>query len=291
MAGDKVSISHRLNSKELREFRLRLLRNVLPFHRQSDGFGLYALQVNNFDEVFETGMMSMPTKNNVVLHIPIPMYYQRKLFYDLQRDFRDELCWRLNDYGKEYKLHHLLKSLDFISVRFKDWYDNLRNGVLPLSDELRAKYTALVDSIMFNRTWRDFGAYLLCYRGRVNSPEGAEPSIYGMPCMVEDLETWLPKIVFDGNFDFRRPKWLYNLHSLDIKPLCDYYNRHTVSPVIDNYDDFYKYFVISQDSDDRFRGFDDLFSIYSDSLVQYNILKNDAYFRKLRLKELMKQNV
>ena len=63
------------------EFR-RFKNQVLPFHFQSVGFGLSALQKIDLDDIFRFNALPLPFLNKgFTAYIPLPLYYKRKMFY------------------------------------------------------------------------------------------------------------------------------------------------------------------------------------------------------------------
>lgn len=162
-------------------------RNMNQFHRQSHHFGEAFYLYNDPDKVLETGMISMPDKNNIVKHIPLPSYYSRKIFYNLVRDFEGRLKWEINDIGVRYKLSHMLKSIDLFVKKFQDWLVNMKNknmslevgyiddeGHRWLQHEVDEWYRDNIDkfeNLLNGRDIKEFVIYLLCYKGRIKSQE------------------------------------------------------------------------------------------------------------------------
>lgn len=278
---NRISIvMHRLHDDEWyesdrgKEFVKKLKRQMCQFHRQSQGFGIAALlpQYCNFDEVFETGMMTMEDSKSIKKHIPIPGYYSRKLFYDLIKDFDGHARWELNELGLKFKYVHLMKSFDIMTVRFEDWYKNLRiyclqsfdfveecddNGKIvkrhPSSDEVDKYYNDIknrVDEIMKDRTWKDYVYYLLCYKGRIKTPEQVRRESKGI-YRVDDMYT----IVYRGFTkidDIPQDKIIYNYAH------CCYKKK------------FGDKFVTDKDLGDKYSGFDyhaQSFTNWADNMV------------------------
>lgn len=99
---DPVSPDYWLEKEEARRERLKLLRMVNQFHRQSQHFGESALGDLDLNQLFRDGCLYMPDKKGVKIPIPFPTYYKRKLFYDLI-EFNGSRYWVLNELGQQFK--------------------------------------------------------------------------------------------------------------------------------------------------------------------------------------------
>ena len=159
-----------------RSDRFKLLKkNMSQFHRQSHGFGENFLKYNDYEEVFKTGMISMPDKHSIVKHIPLPNYYQYKIFYDLVKDFQGRAKWELNEEGKKYKLVHTMKSIEIMAQKIEDWTVNMRNHNYYCSDpEWYDNIIGKFDELNDGRSLVQFALYLLVYKGRIKSPAQRE---------------------------------------------------------------------------------------------------------------------
>lgn len=151
----------------------KLKKNMNQFHRQSKGFGEDWLNYNDYDEVFKTGMISMPDKNNIVKHIPIPSYYQMKIWYDLVKDNGKAVRWELNDEGKKYKFSHVLQTVERMADKVEDWRKNMLMYDYFHDKEDKDWYDKIInrfDDINKSRDLRMFTMYLLFYKGRLKDP-------------------------------------------------------------------------------------------------------------------------
>lgn len=167
----------------------KLKKEMNQFHRQSHGFGEMFFMYNDMDQVYKTGMIVMPDKNSIVKHIPLPGYYSRKIFYDLVKDFEGHIRWELNETGKIFKLNRKLKSIELMERKFVDWHNNMRDKNMSLRvgyddeghiwtqeevDQWYREKLEKFDSLLGDRSVQDFVIYLLCYKGRIKSPEEIE---------------------------------------------------------------------------------------------------------------------
>lgn len=142
-----------------------LCDNVLPFHLQSDGFGLSIID-NLSDQDRFTDSVSLPTSDkHVVSRVPLPMYIKRKLYYDL-KIVDGRLQYQLNANGVNHRLESFERSVDLLAARFKSYkykspareiakYVLLRRGLL--MDKLSASGDDLSLQISFlNRSRYDY---------------------------------------------------------------------------------------------------------------------------------------
>lgn len=60
-----------------------LRRKLDQYHRQSLGFGASALNTFDVDSIIDNNILSIPDSKQIVMRIGLPMYYKRKLFYNL----------------------------------------------------------------------------------------------------------------------------------------------------------------------------------------------------------------
>lgn len=183
----------------------KLKREVNQFHRQSNGFGESFVLYNDMEEVFNTGMIKMPDKNNVVKHIPLPGYFHRKLHYELVKDYEGKLKWVLNEKGKLFKLNRKFKAHDLMKDKFVSWHINMRDHNLGLKvgyndeghvwtqEEVDDWYDSKVrrfDELLGDRNIMEFVIYLLDYKGRIKSPEEVAREEAGI-FKVDDLESFI----------------------------------------------------------------------------------------------------
>lgn len=180
---------------DLKDKYKKLVRDIDVFHRQSQGFGLYALEAQDEDEMknmLETGMMSMPDdyKGFHGMHIPMPLYFQHKLFWEWYRDSEGCLRMRRTEFGAEYGMHRLLKNIDLRVKKCREWYANIPNNMkyvktedvvidsegkehkYPINKDLLDPFNTVemqVMNLLGNRTWKDYVVYKMVYEGRVRS--------------------------------------------------------------------------------------------------------------------------
>lgn len=146
-----------LSSEAAHRERLKLKRYVCEFHRQSQGYGLYALNDVDLDGLYENGCLYMPDSDNVMMALPLPDYYKRKLFYELV-DVDGARYWQLNEDGVSYResrRKYLLKSLCSRYDCVREYW-NLTVNVTELANYVlnergRIKSASLGESVLLDR--------------------------------------------------------------------------------------------------------------------------------------------
>lgn len=85
-----------------KKYKRDIIRNLNQFHRQSLGFGLSYLEDCDLNEIMDTNIISIPDNNSsLVMRIGLPLYYKRKLFYELV-EVNGIKCWQPTEYGLQY---------------------------------------------------------------------------------------------------------------------------------------------------------------------------------------------
>lgn len=168
-------------------------RAVEPFTRQSNGFGLYAIDPNFFvyrldpsayDVLLTEGSLKIPCNikdadHDGYRHIPAPMYLYRKLFQECKKGEDGRLRWLYTEEGMQFKLRRMLKGVDALALNMESWYKYECD-----SDEKK-----LISSYLNGRTWKDFATYQRFYRGRVIDRSTTEmPSVKRMCELIANQE-------------------------------------------------------------------------------------------------------
>ncbi|QRV61814.1 replication initiator protein [Microvirus sp.] len=202
---------------------------IYPFHRLSKGFGLHLFDFIPRFTLYYDGTISMPDKDNLLSTIPLPMYYQRHMYYDLVDDSHNidpisgkpRKRWRLNTLGVSYKMYHLDKSID--------------KYVTTLTDKLEAyKHSSGIEfdiDLPDGITLRDYAIYKLIYQGSVGRFVGDYKLAYRMlltsdGALIRDKHkvTYLPmsRKVGDITYDHNSFKTLDCLIEIVDKHLNNY---------------------------------------------------------------------
>ena len=171
---------------------------VKQFHRQGNNFGAALFNYNSLDEILSSGMIKVQDSKMVVRHIGLPMYYKRRLFYDMVKDFRGVRTWKLNDLGRDWKLHRCLDGVNLLARHFGDWFNNLpsyfppANDLYSFSDRLAHidQTRSRIIDLLGSRSWFDFARYIAIYKGRVTSSDERFREFLGSP-KADELDVWL----------------------------------------------------------------------------------------------------
>lgn len=105
-----------LNTSCAKQYKRKLSKIFGQFHLQSEGFGASILGDIDLIELFNTGSLYIPDNNKVVMRIPLPTYYKRKLFYK-QLKVDGIKYWCPTELGKQYNNRSLVRSLDLIKLQ------------------------------------------------------------------------------------------------------------------------------------------------------------------------------
>ena len=293
------------NSDEYKDKMKKIERNIREFHRQSQGFGIYGLQMNDPDRMFQTGMMEMVDSKHIVSHIPMPMYFQRKLYYNLTHDEDGNKSWKLNDKGIEYKLSRLDDMIRRTGDKFAQWYSNLDNNIM-VGDYYSADYVGkvmdsdlvqflnksskdYVTNLLHGRSWNDFAEYILVYKGRFKSPEQLDREINEEKYYVDEKHDFYKKTITQSvsltnplfNYVTNKDYKTFNstfISETKVKDLIEF--KEAVQRGDVHRHGEFKEFCINEYSDPKFIGFDKLYNHYVRSLYTDEKRKNKVFNAK-----------
>lgn len=252
---------------------------IYPFHRQSSGFGSDFLRYTPLELIEAKELIRIPNKNSVWSFMVIPQYLRRKIYYKLVRNADGTLKWELNDAGVQHNQRYVFDKINNVANMYRNWYDSLHT-ICPTKCDT---YRQSVIDLLNGRSWFDFATYLVCYRGRIlsksqfedtqyldvvnhvhpldkqvslmyNKPLKADLYNYNCPC---DYDEFRRKFVSTSNLGTKASD--YHLKS----------HRNILTEVFVS--DFAKSHTINQFSDERFKDFDTLYSIYESSVYKYNV--------------------
>lgn len=135
-----------IDSPHAKRVRMKYARLVGQFHRQSKEFGasyLRDIDITDFDSV---NQLYMPDSKKVHLSIPLPMYYKRKMYYEVKKIDGNNI-WIPTDLG-----------LLYLQSRDKILKDNLVNRFKALNHQANVFYDS-----------ERLADYVLYYRGRIRA--------------------------------------------------------------------------------------------------------------------------
>lgn len=289
----------RLCPKDPKEFRRRLKRNMCEFHRQSQGFGIYGLKYNDVNEVYSTGMLKLADSEHIVTHIPLPMYFQRKMFYDLTHDKLGNKCWRLNEKGVQYRLDRLDDTIDRAAVKYAEWFANLDNTITvgdiypeynsnPMTESLSVEIQdSLKDAAvkwLDGRSWNEFAEYVLVYKGRIKTNKMIETN------EKEEKHEFYKKAltrsdsVADAYFNYTTPKDKKNFGTIFLSKVpCetrDDFRRASDRGLVISHGAFMEQYVITDKTFPEYHDFDRLYKAYLDGIYFTQIRKTKQFNAK-----------
>lgn len=119
---------------------------ISQFHRQSTFLGASVLADIDLVELFKTGNLVMPDNEFVVRSIPLPMYFKRKLFYELV-EVDGSKSWQPTELGLSYLSARKSVQLNKLKLKF---------------DALKAQLKLDFDSSKLSD-------YVMNFRGRLSS--------------------------------------------------------------------------------------------------------------------------
>lgn len=105
------------NGLQSKKFKESIMRHIGQFHRQSTGFGASFLRDCDINQLFKDCSISVRDNEKVILQIPLPQYYKRKLFYE-QVEVDGCRCWQPTILGKEYLRHQQLHLVGKLKERY-----------------------------------------------------------------------------------------------------------------------------------------------------------------------------
>lgn len=236
-----------------------LKRSVQMFHLQSQGFGLSYIQnldTTEIEEIINTGVCRLQDKDKIVVHIPLPTYYKRKLFFELHKNPDKTYSWYPNDLGIKYILHSLDRQYKNTLNKAEDIY------YLALPDE-----RIQLDHILNGRSLTEYALYKTLYQYR-NVGENNELSYDSSDWVNNIISSYYNPIISTNNLYIKDKETEYV--SIPIN------NLFTNKKEID-YDSFVKRNCITQTTLSRFDGFDKLDALLHLISTKLNNLKNETF--------------
>lgn len=139
-------------------------KQIKPFHRQSQGFGLDIINQQDYDLMYRTGKMKI-TDSKGIHYVDIPMYIRRKLWYTMIKWEDGSLHWILNEEGKKREKEYIIpQQIDKMATKYEDWYNNI-DTLLP-ADDWSFGIKSKIKEFLGDRTWRDLAVYSRLYDNR-----------------------------------------------------------------------------------------------------------------------------
>lgn len=210
-AVDKYVASHPVDTSSLNSLR----HNCRPIIRASKNFGLFLLGSTDYSQL-ERGVIQLPDKRYTVKDYPLPLYYDRKVFYDVVLNDDGNPVYRLNSAGYRMKLVRF----DMYKKSFKAAYDlvfgtHFSSTIFDkVNNFFDTKFTSNSDMFSWlNKTydydWSNLFNYSLVYNGYSPLPRFSDDDLGIVTMPKDDFDTRLSSSVgLSVNDDF--------LQSLDV---------------------------------------------------------------------------
>lgn len=247
-----------------------IIRRINQFHRQSQGFGISYIDTidDRQNEAIYNGCVYMMDSDKVVAKIPLPLYYQRKLFYEYCKRDDGTAYWRPTQLGVEYLRIKLLSSIDKETQKLYDIYYNTST----------ANQKEIL-SILNTRTLQNFAVYKLMYKGRLCS----SISLKFMSSNTHKLQSlqspkvWIENIVKSYNYND-------DIFRLEVDDkIVNVYRSQQLSLFSDinyikiDYAEFIRQFTYNEKSHVEFKDFDKLEALFDEITKDDRIKKQQAF--------------
>lgn len=146
-------------------------RDFFPFHRQTNGFGLYIKDAVDWQDLVD-GRIKVPDKNNKdgFILVSVPRYIDRKVFYIYDKKTKE---YHLNEDGKKMKEHRYLHNCSYVKKQFLFALNNFSSLVTQeFKDKYRltctSRFRSCFESLLADRDLDDLAEYILTYKDQVD---------------------------------------------------------------------------------------------------------------------------
>ena len=147
----------------------------LPFKRTSQGYGVDLVNIDI--ELLKSGKIYLEDTEQGVKEYRLPMYVDRKVFYNYNKDTR---CYELNDLGREMKKVRLQDNQCYLQSKLPEFF-NVWTDLCTDQDmidkivtrvQMRIDSTVesaddiflLVESLLDGRSWSEYVNYITVYK-------------------------------------------------------------------------------------------------------------------------------
>lgn len=237
-----------------------IYRKVSMFHRQSHGFGLYLLEKEDFDHLYD-GYVVLPDEFKVQKKYKLPSYYKYHLWYEKYRDKNGKLKYGLSEDGVDHEYDMIDKNIQMIAERMEEWTKNIIGNSFVIDDmffnvktgeydlslsnaecyEKGLKLYNDVMKLMGGRSWVDYAKYLLLYRGRIRSEVSCRTGIADDEYVVKN--NIVMSKTKDGKEYIAEDRWLYNYASRSDRKNFRY-NFVTTKDLGNNEEGYKKHYLV-----------------------------------------------
>lgn len=160
------------NGPALEDFTKEDRRDFFPFHRQTNGFGLYIKDAVEWHDLVD-GKIKVPDKDSKdgYILVNVPRYIDRKVFYNYDKNTKE---YHLNEDGKQMMEQRYLRNGSYVKKNFLFAINNFHNLV---TQEFKDKYPHLsstsrfranFEDLLLDRSLDELADYVLTYKDQVD---------------------------------------------------------------------------------------------------------------------------
>lgn len=235
-------------------------KNFVPFHRQSQGFGIDIINQQDYQLMFNTGKM---VYNDVAgKHIvDIPTYIKRKLFYICKKYTDGSYHWEPTDEGVKFLTNIAFQQIYKIEERFR----NLMCQIPVLEPDDNTINESILH-LLNGRTLMDLATYVRIYQGKY-----IPFKLDNLPSVNSMLQNYYTIPIDYSNYKELENDIFLN-KSMIYKNDRKFLNSVNNSKCL-NLHKFCKNHAITQDSFPCFTHFDEILEIFHQFEYQLNQLK------------------
>lgn len=258
---------------------------LLPFHRQSQGFGIDIIKQQDYDFMFKTNQMVTYDSYGKKI-VPIPTYIKRKLWYTHFIGADGKLHWKLNEEGIKWSKFNMDNKINKLAERYQEAFDNFGKYVdlSTYSIDLKKEVADKLGS----RTFRDVAEYQFLYKGKLNTLGN-----HFCPLPSEMVEYMFGQ---DYGFDLSSLEETIKNHP-DIGSCIDlgqiFYRVKDGFMSFDgfhvSFDDFLQRYMISQETFPQFSSFDYIIGILNIFMREVSKVHQTEYEKRVALKNRIKK--
>ena len=197
----------------------RIKRVIRTYCKWSNGFGLYGLEYNSEEDLYNN-KMRVPDSKQVWRYNPLSGYLNRKKYYETDYKEDGTLYWKMTDEGKQRAFELTVQGCEQFADRMEEWYSNIDN-LISKSDDSSLRTIDIVNfqknlrnkvhKYLGDRSWLDFAFYLFFYKGRIKSLEQKQRESQGIYCVDDVFEFYKKGLLVNEYIDNLKPNlYLYN---------------------------------------------------------------------------------
>ena len=253
--------------KELRQLRLAFKRLVIPFTRQSQGFGVYMIEKLTPEFIKENNVIRIPDKERIFKYLPIPNYIKTKMFREKTIDEFGMEYYKWTEEGNAYRKKTALQAIEKMKNDLESLFDKTYLVSLGLTNEQADKCLTKFKDYLGPRKINEFIMYKYFWQGALLDLD-----------MFDEIS--------DYSFDFDTLFELYSTDNHDYGLESPYFDD---VHCIDNEAHYIEQFKINESSLPEFENMDKLDLLITEIQRLKNNDKQDSYTHKRCLERFYKK--